>query len=259
MKKSLFLFTSLISLNASNIDVKATIDTMKFDYIECTSTECPFNTEKTNLFDSANGASIGIDYKVDSEYLSNIGAEYQIIKGYTKYTGDYLDLTLRKGYGTIKSYSNITLQTTNIYAQKTNPINYQYDVFLKGSIGYRNWERGLNSTQIETYSWPYTSIGIGVIEKSMEDVTVGAAIYYQRAIDPKMKDTHTGYTFNLGKTDGVKIEIPITYKLSNTLSVIGSYTYDNWNITKSNTINNYYEPDSTTKSHILSVGVIMGF
>lgn len=255
-----FIATSLIasSMIADVFELQITADTVGFDYTECVPSECPFNKEQSTLFDSLNGISIDMKYKLPyafDEYDYKVGFGYQKFVGNTKYTGDYLNNP--QGYGTVKSYSSAEISTKNLYLQVINNIEDDRAIYLNAGFGERIWNRGLSTTQTEIYEWPYFIFGIGYEEFSYDQkLSVGIEASYKQAINPKMKWVEENLVFDLGKTDGFKVKIPIKYELVESLYLTGSYEHDTWNIEKSNTVGGYYEPASTTKSNILSAGIL---
>lgn len=230
----------------------------KFDYTECSATNCPLDDENSNFFGNLNGNTLEAKYnlKATYDYLVTFGFGYQKFLGYTDYVGDYL--TNPQGYGTVKSSTKTILTNKNLFVQVAN-ISDDAKVFLSTGIGQREWNRWLSDTQKEIYKWDFAKIGIGYEENIYDDFTLGLELSYQKAINPEMLWVEKNYNFSLGKTDGHNLKIPLRYKLFKNLDLIGSYEYDKWKITKSNTIDSYCEPGSITKNQILSAGVVFKY
>jgi hypothetical protein len=159
-------------------------------------------------------------------------------------------------------YGSYTSETTNkireieLGCRESRGVSYGRTSFVFG-IGDRLWERELSGFQKEDYKWKYGFVGMGFDFNIIKNTALGVHIRYQRAVSPKMeaKGSPIAATFDLGTTDGFRLEAPLAVGVTKNIDLTASYRYDYWKINKSNIINGYYEPDSKTKNQLLLAGV----
>jgi hypothetical protein len=265
MKKILFLSAIVSSvLLADSINVS--LSSLKFNYKEYDSS--------ANVLDSRSSSFSDL-YGIHIRYTKNIGKfilnpniEYN--RGNTKYNGSTWDgtplsLTEHNEY----LYNINLIGKYNLFEDKTSIGKGK--VYMLGGLGYRFDNRGksdYSGDYDEQYKWAYYMIG-GEINDKFNKFSIGLQAYYQKAINPKMKAyLGSGATYNLGKTDGYRISIPIKYALKTNYGISFRYIYDYWKITKSDTQNitcsdgtivPTYEPDSKTKNQYLNIGFYYNF
>jgi len=259
MKKILFLTIVLSSvLLASSLEV--TLSTLKFNYKEYNSGG-ELDSEN-NSFSDLHGINIKYTKNI-GKFILNPNFEYN--EGITHYNGatwSGIPLSLTK--------NNVYLYNLNIickYNLLEDKISTEkYNFYVLGGLGYRFWNRGKNNYSgdyKEQYKWPYYLLGGETNIQLNSKFTIGLQAYYQKAISPKMKAyLGAGVTYNLGRTSGYRISVPIKYKLKKNYGIIFRYTYDYWEINKSNIqnvilhgVSTYlYEPDSKTYNQYFNIG-----
>jgi hypothetical protein len=181
-----------------------------------------------------------------------------LYSGNSNYVGAYL--------GSSQPYGSLTGTTKNeIINGKLGYRQYKnlasVTLYSQLAIGYRYWDRKLSSAQDEKYQWAYGNIEIGMDGHLTPNDRLGLHLSYDLAINPTMKATIAAenYTFDLGKTYGYAFTVPYTHRFTARLSMQIAYTYQQWRISASNFVNNYYEPRSTTIQNIGSVGLIYNY
>ena len=162
-------------------------------------------------------------------------------------------------------YNSIT-QNTIIepkirYEEVKQTIGYDAKMFF--SLGYRYWKREIDKYGThgydEEYYWSYADIGIGG-NKKIGGVSVGFEAAYQQAIEPELKAYLAGgMKFELGRTWGYNIKIPVRYDMGKNFFLEFAYEYDFWRINESNVVNGYHEPKSDTKNSYYTISWGMRF
>ena len=259
---SLLGVLSISSFGASEtfyVALKA--NTMSMNYSEKDNGNL-LDTEKSKFFGNIGGYSIDGSANVAKGFLGSDATKlllsYEYDEGNSNYTGSILGMG--SSYG---SYSDMTTNTISRVQAMVSQVKYTSygQAMLNLGIGNRNWHRGLTSSQTEDYIWNYWLAGIGFDFNVGKSFTLGALGYYQRAWSPTMKyDSSTfNNTFNLGVTSGYRVEVPVSYQITQMFSIVGSWSLDNWSINKSNSVNGYFEPASTTNNQTLSLGLAAKF
>jgi len=261
MKK--YAIVSLIALLpictfADDKEVSLKLTSVKFDYSE-TNLGKLFNTEKSNFGDIK-----GFEITAGSGALSgDKGGAYQNLSLiYNKGDTDYIGSLQGGNYGDLKNKtSNRVYDISWIYGARFMAAqNFSFGTEL--GLGYRNWLRQLSGTggYEEEYRWVYLTAGVNAKLVASNNVSFAASFNLMRAYNPKMyAGIANGVDFDLGDTDGNKYGFGMDYKLNNNWSLVGEYVYENWNISKSNTVAvgggaTAYEPDSKTRNQIAKIG-----
>jgi hypothetical protein len=248
--------------NASANNEKLTMwlkgSSVKVDYTETDSTGTTADTESTKLGGKINGFEVGAAVKVANGLIGGDSSKAQLIYSKNKGNSDYVGSIIGSGlgYGSALSTTKNDISAIELNWLESKSTSYG-SANLRFGIGNRLWERTLSAAQKENYEWKYWHAGLGFDFIMAQRVTLGLNMRYQRAISPEMKASGTpiNATFKLGTTDGYKLEIPMSIALTKNVDLIASYAYDYWNITASNVVGGYYEPDSKTENIIASLGV----
>jgi len=264
--KQILLAAILINLTYGKQSLELSLIGNKFDYKEYNNQNQEIDSESSNYNDL---------YGINGVYTINInkskiGLSIDYLKGSTTYKGstwggDSLELNEK----------NVKLINANLFIDcelfyDTIEDNYGY-LYLSTGLGYRYWDRGksdYSGDYNEKYYWPYYFIGFKLEDTFHNKYSIGIYTTYQKAINPKMHaDLGNGITYNLGKTSGYKIEIPVKYYISHNYGIKLSYIINYWKINKSDTqtitLNNQQiktlEPDSKTKNKFISLGIFYNF
>jgi len=136
--------------------------------------------------------------------------------------------------------------------------------------GYRSWWRGTSDSPgdyNEHYYWKYIGLGYRG-EFQFGEFQFSPSAEWERGIDPEMK-AYLGSepTFDLGEVTGVRLELPLSWRLNPYFSLLLQYRFQYWYITGSGPTpavidgQNYtlYEPPSKTYLHYLSWGFSLSF
>jgi len=262
MKKILFFIISGSFLLANTIEFS--LNSLKLNYKEYILGKV-IDSENSS-FNELYGINIKFEKQI-GKFILNSNLEYN--RGKTIYSGSSWE------------GNHISFKEKNVYIYNLNFIN-KYNLFenntktgngkiyILGGVGYRFWNRGTSDYDgdyNEQYKWTYYLLG-GEIEDQFNSFDIALQAYYQQAFNPKMKAyLGNGVTYNLGKTYGYRISLPIKYKLESNYGIVFTYVYDYWKINKSNTqnvnLNNKtiatYEPDSQTKNQYLNIGFYFNY
>ncbi len=264
MKKILLLSAIASSILLAN-SLEVTLSTLKFNYKELSSGKV-LDSENSS-FGKLPGININFTKKI-GKFILNPNFEYN--RGTTHYNGATwggtpLSLTKHNVY----LYNLNLIGKYNLFGDKTS--TKKYNLYIMGGLGYRFWNRGKSDyigDYNEQYKWAYYSLGGETKIQFNNKFTIGLQACYQKAINPKMKSyLGSGATYNLGKTDGYRISIPIKYALKTNYGIAFRYTYDDWKINKSDiknvtiygTSTPTYEPDSKTKNQYFNIGFYYNF
>lgn len=266
MRKILLLALTSVGLLAGDslyLAIKANTTAMNYTETQNGST---LDTEKSNLFGKIGGFNIDGSVKIANNFLyadtTKLMVNYEYVSGNSNYVGSLLGSS--SGYGSYTSSTANTIQRGQILLSQVNNTTYG-NAMLNFGAGKRVWNRNLSSIQQEEYSWNYLIAGLGFDFNFGSSFTLGAIGYYQKALSPKMQyNSNTFNTnFNLGSTYGYRIEVPASLKITQYLSLVGSWSLDNWTINQSNTVTyngaSYLEPKSTTNNQSLSLGLALNF
>jgi len=230
---------------------------MKKDYTE-TAGGSTLDTESSKFGGKIGGLEIAAAVKIANGALggdkSEIGVVYQKLSGKSDYKGSILGSGL--GYGSYMSQSSNKIREIELNWIESRRVPYGKTSFIFG-IGDRLWERELTSSQKEDYKWKYGHVGLGLDFSIGKSAALGFYARYQRAVSPKMesKGGALSSTFDLGTTDGFRLEAPLSIAVTKNIDLVASYRYDYWKIKASNVINGFYEPDSKTKNQLLTAGI----
>ena len=245
----------IASLNADKLKISTTL--LNMDYVETGRNGEYLDSERSD-YDEIDG--IGLSYEREIS-KGHGGADAAILRasvdyydGNSRYDGSLSDGT------PFKTITKNEITDINIRWIETK-YTQDYDASVFASYGYREWLRHIGSIYgyKEIYEWHYFDIGIStLIHDGKWDL--GFDIAYQRAIWPEMTAFLTNtLKFDLGKTDGYNISIPLTYNINDKYSIEVKYSYDRWDICASNVVAGMYEPDSKTKNEIVFLSLIFRF
>lgn len=237
--------------------LEAGAKTTAYDYTE-TSSPVVLDTEDSDLGDVNGGyARLGIGlWKNDQGGTDGFEAYVSHTEGDTRYIGALLGSG--NPYGSVVSTTENTYDDLQLNFVRTMPqANTTY--LVRAGLGYYSWERALSAFQVETYSWYYAQIGIGIEEHFDKGLSLGLDVTGQYAFGQEMETSWPGYTFDLGRVYTVRTSIPLTIPLTDKLAFRARAEYEYTSIGKSNIIGGYYEPDSEQKNWNLYAGVIIDF
>jgi hypothetical protein len=147
------------------------------------------------------------------------------------------------------------------------------EVFGYFDVGERIWDRGEDEIKEgvnfihERYYWTYLGIGGGINYEIIPKLSAGLNLEWMfTTIKPRMRVKAGGNTYNLGRTFGAEIQVPIKYRLLNHLSLDLTPFFTYWQIAKSDPIPIAsmpgwvtYEPDSTTHIQGIRAGLTYDF
>lgn len=241
----LFLTFGVSGLFASSLEVG--LGSVKFDYNEYKDDGTWLDSETSSY--NIDGGFIQYDYDLgifkddDRKYDQKLELKYSFHLNTTNYDGSLLNGT------PYKTTTDNYLHQGHIRYKASNKIDTnEIGVFV--GLGYRYWDRDILGAAgyLETYEWPYYEAGLSW-KWYDGDYFVGIEASYQKAYNPKMYAYLSGgLDFDLGDTKGYKYSIPLGYKINNNWNITLEYTYDEWNIEKSNVVRGFYEPSSETKN-----------
>ena len=227
--------------------------TTAFNYTERDFNDQKLNTEESNFFEIG-GVYASYSYKLkETNYPDANVAHY--INFYGSYTGGNTDYTGSKLVGTnnFGSINNTTVNSfyeveVNIKQVKYYDISSRYVLF---GLGYKEWERELSSSQLETYHYRYIQIAIGGEKQIYKNWSLGLDLTVQLGFDQEMdadfaetSQTNTlNETFKLGTVYTYKIATPLVIPINKQLSFTTKLEYEFTNYNKSNTIivNNFFK------------------
>ena len=265
MKKTLLLLVApwLIVAETNNIEVALKALSMKMDYEEYDTSGAILDSERSSYFGNIDGLGVDVAYRYANGLLggdtSKVFVRFERHKGKSDYTGALLGSGLP--YGSHQSQSENIINETEMGISESRSFG-AWSITSKVFGGYRNWERLLTASQLETYSWWFWGAGIGGAY-DFGNLRIGAETYFKRARKPEMAIDMPGRivdTFLLGKTASYGLSLPITYRLGNQLSILGGVEYEYLKIADSNSKtgidgNTYYEPRSDSSYNKLYLGL----
>ena len=205
------------------------------------------------------------------DYYINIYASVEY--GDTDYTGSIL--------GSSQGYGSVTSTTANsFYELQTNlkrVCSYEKSSsYILLGLGYKEWERELSRSQIETYYYFFAQTAVGGDIKIYNAWVLGLDLTAQLAFNPRMDADFSSNgqglneTFNLGTTYTYKLAVPLTIPINEQLSFVTKAEYEFTSIGRSNTVlvlnfpnpgdtNSFLEPDSQQKNWHLYAGFQLVF
>jgi hypothetical protein len=265
--KKLLLSTvaSLVLVNAGELHIDLMGSFLKTNYKEYKNSEV-LDSESSKYLDMK-GLTLDVYKDFESKNRVVLGIEYNM--GSTTYNGSTWGGTPLE----FKRKNSYLLNSKILYESFLK--TYEYSSYIEKmyfdlGVGYRYWNRGKSDyagDYDERYKWPYFIIGFSATE-TFSKFDYETSFFYHRAVSPEMDaDLGSGATFDLGKTDGYRFELPIRYHLATNYGITFKYTYDYWKIGKSDSESvtfsdgNYlvYEPDSKTKNQYLNLGIYLNF
>ncbi|WP_455756672.1 hypothetical protein [Sulfurimonas sp.] len=259
LNKAFLISTFLLASNIYADSIKLYALLLSMDYVE-TARDGSFLDSETN--DYRDIAGLELEYSLDfadghgGADRSSLEFNFSYLRGESKYNG-----FLQSGVVIVSSFqstTNIKIFEPRLRWRETKKGD-SYDVSIFTSLGYRYWLRDLGSQYgyKEEYKWGYGDIGMNFTFHE-NDWHVGIEGAYQRAFKPTMYAAlNGGLDFDLGTTSGYSFHVPLRYDINKNTSLELAYEYDSWNISASNTVSGYYEPDSETKNETIKLGLII--
>jgi len=254
----LLLFTSNVLAKELKVVYEIALVGMAMDYSEYNDNGDLFDTEKS-AFSEIIGSDFDYHYLFsysDAGYSEvNFGVLY--VSGYSDYTGSLLNSNNPFGSVTSKTLNDVI--DVSLSYKYNNELNSLIAFNYGFGLGYRYWQRQLSRTQIEGYEWFSLRPSLGVDLNIFDDTYLNVNTEYQYAIKPKMSATTVASDFDLGSADILKLDIGLSYVVSENMDIFVNAIYEKQTITKSNTIivGNlaYYEPDSTAYNKYVKIGI----
>jgi len=262
MKKILIL--SIVNCILFGTSLEVSLSGLNFNYKEYMSND--ILDSENSLFSDLYGINLRYIKNIKHSDL-NLNLEYN--RGVTHYKGitwqgSPLSLTENNVY----IYNLSIIGNLNLWKNKI--LKQRRYLYISGGFGYRFWNRG-TTTYIddynEQYKWLYYLLGVKTT-LCFNNFVTELQVYYQRAFDPKIK-SYLGrkFTYNLAKTDGYRIIVPVRYILKDNYGIVFKYIHDYWKIRKGNTQNiilsgssvYIYEPNSRTMNNYLNIGFYYNF
>jgi hypothetical protein len=248
------LFSTVCAF-ASDGELSISVNTMSMDYMEYKDNGDKFDSETANALP---GFAIGYKTRINDGLDGDGG---YIDAGFSHFYGDTTYIGSYQG----GNYGDLTTITHNRISEATFGYSESKDLeqvlwSVRFGMGYRLWERELADGHNEQYVWPYGSISTGLSGNISTNDTLGILAEYHRAISPKMKSNMLG-TFDLGRTDGYSISIPWIHTITSSWDLKFAYTYQTWDIEKSNIITDntgtsWLEPRSESHFNIFDAALI---
>ena len=261
MKKHHLLILVLsiaVSVFASDSELSISVNTISMDYMEYKDNGERFDSERANTLP---GFFIGYKTRINDGGDGDCG---YIDAGFSHFYGDTTYIGSYQG----GNYGDLVTATHNRISEATigyseNKVLDQALWSMRVGMGYRFWERVLNGGHNEQYVWPYGSLSTGLSGNIFPDDNIGISVEYHRAISPKMKSNMFG-TFDLGRTDGYSISIPWVHTITPSWALKLAYTYQTWDIEKSNIIVDttgipWIEPRSESNFNIFNAVLIYSY
>ena len=253
-KKILILMMILSPLVLCSTELSLSYFTTKYNYAEKQANSIK-DTEESN-FGEINGLEAG--YSTLSHDCDNAGFTHKFAysEGHTDYVGSFWG----GQYGDLLSKTHNRIAEYSLDGGVVRYLNN--DFAIGGSLGFGilDWRRSIYGGSEERYVLKYISIGGSAEYWVNSNVIVGVAVMHKRAFDPKMLSTQSGYTYALGDTFAWKYSIPVRYKINKKLTALIEYTFNNWDIGKSDVKpGGTFEPDSRTRNQIIKAGVAYKF
>jgi len=269
MHKILLSIALFSSLQAAPYDHKFDFGakTSFYNYTERDDNDQILDTEKSNLFDIG-GVYGSYDYKlkeIDTEYGSiahYLNLYASVTAGDTDYTGSLLGSN--EGFG---SYTSTTANTFYDYQINLKRVQF-FDTssrYILVGFGYKEWERELSTSQVETYKYKFIQLAVGGETRVYKDISLGIDITAQYGFNAEMDASFSGgsyqekgtnktvqsnplnETFNLGDVYSYKVAAPLVIPIDEGLSFTTKLEYEFTSYGKSEivTVPNYYQAGFT--------------
>ncbi len=257
---ALFFLVFVFSTNINGDSLKLSAILLKMDYVERDKDGEFLDSEKSG-YDTIVGAEL--EYTIDigqgsgGANKSELEFNLEYLNGQTDYDG------FLQSNGRIiskhQTKTDIEIIKPRVRWSEIHEDEW-YDVGVFASAGYRYWLRDIGDelTGIkEEYQWFYADVGIKTLFHE-NDWHLGLEFAYQRAYKPTLfAHINGGLEFDLGKTDGYNIKVPLIYDVSEDISLEVAYEFDHWEIEASDVVGGYFEPSSKTNNETIKMGLII--
>lgn len=213
---------------------------------------------------------------LDSEtgWLNGFNLAYKIQIPNTQYYGQInYEITNHKTdydgftWGGVPAQGTTSNQIINVEILFTSPITLMPNSFLSFGLGFHRWYRDLLAIQKEEYSWFYIPIGYrwnkNINNKWEVALDITAKVMFKGQLTGIFSD-YDIVRVDLGSKPGLKIDLPLTYKLNSNWAMTIKPWYEYSSIGQSNwvlltqdgiPVASVSEPDSTTHRHGIDFGV----
>jgi len=270
VNKYIFLLFIII---ATNIFAKDTPFTSSVSFVSMGMDYAEYD-HNGNILDSENssylelgGVEVSFGYTIEEDLSSSseIIFNLMILAGETKYVG-----SVREPPGEYGSYIGTTINTIidrDISYKQSRLLNNELELSYGIGLGYRYWERVLNTSQIEEYTWYSIRPMLGISTINKEKFNLGIFIEYQYGFNTKMSvsEPDLNHTFTLGGADILEVSFPVSYNYSQGVDFFFEATVQKQMITESDRLYTgngseyWYEPESTAYNSYLKIGIEYDF
>jgi len=265
MIRYIFLLFMLITTNIFAKDTPFTVSvslvSMGMDYTE-------YNLDG-NFLDSENSSylelggvetSLGYTISEDLYSSSEIIFNLMIVAGETAYNGSYIE----SGLPAVSTTLN-TIIDKDISYKQSRVLNSELEISYGIGLGHRYWERILNVSQVEEYTWYSIRPMLGISTINEDRLNLGIFIEYQYGFNTKMSASNLNHTFTLGGADILEVSFPVNYSYSQRVDLFFEATLQKQMITESDRLytgngDEYWcEPESTAYNSYLKFGIEYDF
>ncbi|RLA84571.1 MAG: hypothetical protein DRG78_01045 [Epsilonproteobacteria bacterium] len=262
-KFKVFLIVVILNSMICAEELEVGFGFLNMNYVETGQDGEFLNSEKSgftkiNGFNLVYKDTIG---KLDSEDMSiySLSIGFRKLSGESDYDGYLQDSNGNKVSPHQSTTTNEITETKLKLEHTFYSSSFDYSFFT--SLANREWTRDMEKPYgyKEIYSWDYVEVGSkGIYYNGHWEFGLEATV--QKAMNPTMKAYLSKVlTFDLGTTMGYNFKIPVGYNIDKKLKIELEYEYDMWEIGKSNVVEGYYEPDSTTKNKIINLNIAYKF
>jgi hypothetical protein len=221
-----------------------------------------------------NGFYVGTNYKSQSNVLGlgnlDLGLKYTYLGGSINYDGSQINLITNQttpwSTDTSESISNIQFKGGFDQALSNNISVGEYL-----SLGYRYWNRHIEGVGGYTEDYNNGYIGLGAKAAYMWNDKLSTGIDAEINWSPAWSSINYMSSpygdYDMGSAYNLKVEVPVSYNVTQQLSVNLTPYYSYWHFNSSSAQNTVidgipvtsYEPSSETNSAGLNVGVSYRF
>ncbi|MFT6836031.1 MAG: hypothetical protein ACJA0H_002075 [Francisellaceae bacterium] len=256
--------TNLDGISKVNNSVYLSGQMTGFGYTEYDGNDNWFNQQTGFLW----GARTGVTYTIDNIYLN---AEIYSVGGDTQYKGGITD-----GFRTepFSSHGENSFTVGSVKAGYTFYLQDEIALTPYFEFGARYWDRKIDggssatfnagSVQ-ETYQTMFADIGLLFQYEIIKGLVINLLGSVGSTINPTMKIESgfgagvDGTEFDQGTSAIYEIDLSANYFITESFSILGGLEFTYFEFGKSNTVNGFLEPKSTTKQGNLYVGLAYSF
>lgn len=255
MRSFLILLGTAPVLFAAPYTLELGLKTILFDYTETSGSEV-LDTENSDFGKVAGGYARASAIILQEESYEDAVEFYGMhTAGTTRYVGSLIGSD--EGYGSFRSTTDNTYDEIQFNYARRYTTTTSFSQLVKLGLGYYEWERALSESQIEIYHWYFAQLTIGVDKRFQSGWSAGLEVTGRYAFDQKMDADlpgNTNATFDLGNVYTFKANLPLSFPINDSLSLVTGAEVEYTEIGKSNVINGFFEPDSEQTNWHLYLG-----